>query len=212
MNIWVLLAGDFHPPGVWPQAEDVVIAVDGGMRHAAALARTPDVWLGDFDSSAGDAYADIPRLAYPADKTQTDFELALAYANAQAARAIVHIIGSHGNEADHSFANLWVLPQSRHPLLLWQENACIISAHGACTVRFAASRGSKISLFALTALHGISTQGLRWPLDHADLAPHQALAARNEMAADRAEVQWQTGCALLFLPAQAQNIEISHIL
>lgn len=210
-TIWLLLAGEDAPPAIAAQAGDSVIAVDGGIRHAQRLGLMPDVWLGDFDSARADLiarYAHVPRLTYPADKTQTDFELALAHINAHYPRGTLHIIGSHGNEADHSFANLWVLPQSALPCVLWQENACIISARGEAGVRFAAPIGSKISLFALTPVHHVYSHGLRWPLDNAQLTPHRALAARNEMAAPEAHIRWQQGQALLFLPRLADIKEI----
>lgn len=210
MNIILLLAGDYHPPAMAFPA-NAVIAVDGGIRHAARLGKTPDLWLGDFDSAdtiLQQQYACIPRLAFPADKTQTDFELALAHMNTRYGDATVHIIGSSGDEADHGFANLWVLPQSRHPCVLWQEKAVIVAAHGAASVQFCAEKESKISLFALSPLGGIDSSGLRWPLADAALPPFVALAARNETTAERAQVSWQSGMGMLFLPHHVRELRV----
>lgn len=213
MNIFLLLAGDYAAPGVLPQAGDAVIAVDGGIRHAERLQAMPDVWLGDFDSSDPARiaqYANVPRQSFSADKDQTDFELALTRANRLYPQGTLHIIGSHGDEADHSFANLWVLPQSALPCVLWQKNAVIVAAHGALQMRFAAPPGSKVSLFAATPLHGVSTRGLRWPLQNSTLQPFQALAARNEMAAEEAEIRWQQGFGMIFLPAATRLLTPPH--
>ncbi len=40
------------------------IAADSGMRHAASLAITPELWVGDFDSAGSELlldYAEVPR-------------------------------------------------------------------------------------------------------------------------------------------------------
>ncbi len=67
------------PPG------DILIAADGGTRHALALGLVPSVVIGDLDSLTDDdrrkleaAGAEI--RSYPRDKNETDFELALHYA------------------------------------------------------------------------------------------------------------------------------------
>lgn len=214
MTVWLLLAGEYAAPDEAPQAHDRVIAVDGGIRHAARLGRVPDVWLGDFDSSdaaLAAQYAQVPRLAFSADKTQSDFELAIAYANTHARDDTRHILGSSGDEADHAFANLWVLPQSRAPCIVWQKNAVILAAHGAVECRFSAQKGSKISMFAYESLYGVQYQGLRWPAPQAGIEPFVALAARNEMADERACVAWQSGFAAVYVPREVKDIKISKI-
>ena len=83
MSKFVILLGG--PLTIYPrllgQVEGArVIAADGGIRHAEALGLTPEIWVGDFDSTDGDLelqYAEIPRLEYPAEKALTDGELAL---------------------------------------------------------------------------------------------------------------------------------------
>ncbi|MDO4776952.1 MAG: thiamine diphosphokinase [Cardiobacteriaceae bacterium] len=212
MKIFLLLAGDYAAPAVLPQAGDAVIAVDGGIRHAARLGVVPDLWLGDFDSSDAALiaqYADVPRRTFPADKDQTDFELALDWVAQTYDEGTLHVIGSGGDEADHAFANVWVLAQSRLPVVLWQKNAVIVAAHGEFQMHFAAPSGSKVSLFATTPLHGVSTQGLRWPLRDESLAPFVARAARNEALQNEIGVGWRAGYGLVFLPEGAKDLSIN---
>lgn len=211
MNTWLLLAGEYAPPGIAPAAHDRVIAVDGGIRHAARLGCAVERWIGDFDScnqTLIEQYAHVPRHIFPADKGQTDFELALAYVAEYVGDGILHIVGSGGAEADHAFANLYVLPQSTLPCVLWQKNAVIVAGRGALNVHFTTPKEAKVSLFALTTLYGVTYRGLRWPLNNAVVQVHSALATRNELTADTAQVRWQQGMGLLFLPCTISALEI----
>ncbi len=75
-----------------------VIAADSGMRHAAALGVTPELWLGDFDSVTEDlleTYRDIPRQVFPREKDKTDGEIAIGESNLLDGPLAV-VIGSEG--------------------------------------------------------------------------------------------------------------------
>ena len=68
-------------PG-WDAAVEVVIAADGGARHAAALGVAIDLWVGDGDSIGEDALAaleaaGVPLERSPQDKDESDTELAI---------------------------------------------------------------------------------------------------------------------------------------
>src|SRR5690606_26295611 len=75
-----------------------VIAADSGMRHAAALGVTPELWLGDFDSVTEDlleTYRDIPRQVFPREKDKTDGEIAIHAAIERGATSLV-LVGAFG--------------------------------------------------------------------------------------------------------------------
>ena len=199
-TVWLLLAGDFVRPYRLPQAGEVVIAVDGGMRHAQALGVVPDWWLGDFDSS-GALAADVPRLTFPVDKDETDFELALAFVRTRWPRArCLMVLGADGDEADHGFGNLWVLPRCGLPTLLLGRGGTRLFACGPAEWRLCGQAGDKVSVFALSPLAGLCYQGLRWGADGLTLAPFVALAARNELAGRTATVRWHSGAGVVFVP------------
>ena len=198
-TVWLLLAGDFVRPPRMPRADEVVIAVDGGMRHAAALGVVPQWWLGDFDSSDG-LDAASPRLSFPVEKDETDFELALAFVRARWPQAHLWVLGADGDEADHGFANLWVLPRFGLPALLLGRNGTRAFASGAAAWQLCGQPGDKVSVFALSPLQGLRYQGLRWRADGLALPPFVALAARNALAAEAATVRWQSGDGVVFTP------------
>jgi thiamine pyrophosphokinase len=106
---------------VWPGWSDgisLVIAADGGARHAAALERRLDLWVGDGDSIGEDelaaiAAAGVPVRRSPVDKDESDTELALLAAlDAGAAR--ITILGALGGvRLDHELGNVWLLGHPR---------------------------------------------------------------------------------------------------
>ena len=79
----ILAGGEFDPQG--EQAHlvegpwDLVIAADGGGRHAAALGLTPARLVGDMDSidpGTREALKGVPTLTFPTAKEQTDSAIA----------------------------------------------------------------------------------------------------------------------------------------
>ena len=211
MKVWLLLGGDYAAP-CWQVAEDdVVIAVDGGMRHAAALGVSPDLWIGDFDSTDTDLqrrYADVPKQTHHEDKDATDFELALTIAKDDYPQAeSLSIIGGLGGELDHAFGNLWVLPHFGVPALVWGKVQHIAYLNAA-TLICELAKGEKVSVFALTPLSGMHYSGLRWDAPTDGLQPFSALAARNISSAEHISIAWRQGHGLVMLPSIAQDIRI----
>lgn len=209
-RVWLLLAGEFAAP-IWPIAtEDIVIAVDGGMRHADRLRVQPTLWIGDFDSSDTALCArhfEVPRKKFPVAKAATDFELALDHARSHYPNALYSVIGADGGEPDHLFANFWVLPRTPTPVVLWLRDAIAVAGRSPI-VQAQGTPGEKVSLFALQPLSDVTYQGLCFPLNGAHLAPHLALAARNEFIARNAEIRWQGGYGLLFLPRSVASLSV----
>lgn len=199
-DLWLLLAGTFARPAPLPQAGDIIIAVDGGIRHAAALQVVPQWWIDDFDSS-GDLDVAVPRLTFPVEKDETDLELALDFVRKHYPNArCLMMIGADGDEADHRFANLWVLPRFDLPALLFDRDGTRAFAPGGASWHLHGQPGDKVSVFALTPLQGLRYQGLRWPADNMTLSPFVAHAARNALAAENASVHWHDGAGVIFTP------------
>ena len=210
-RVWLLLAGDFAVPSWTIATEDIVIAVDGGMRHSDRLRASPALWIGDFDSSDAALRArhrHVTRKTFPVEKAATDFELALAHVQSHYPRALLSVIGADGTESDHAFANLWVLPRHPAPVVLWLRHAVVVGGRS-LSVRVEGAPGDKVSLFALRNLSRVTYHGLRFPLDEANLAPYLALAARNELVAPRAQIRWQDGYGLLFLSRSLTSLSVS---
>lgn len=86
-----------------------VIAADGGMLHAHDLKLTPEMWVGDFDSSPPelrDRWSRTPRKPFPAEKNLTDGEIAVEEALTLGARRIILAGALGGERSDHAFFHM----------------------------------------------------------------------------------------------------------
>jgi len=104
---------DLAWPG-WDERVGIVIAADGGARHAAPLGVVIDLWVGDGDSIdeaelAALAAAGVRIERSPADKDESDTELAIEAAIGLGADAIVIVGALGGRRIDHALVNIGLL-------------------------------------------------------------------------------------------------------
>ncbi len=91
-------------------AQDIIIAADGGARHCMRLELIPTVVIGDFDSLTQTELDQLKSdgvliLQFPVRKDFTDLELALQYAEKLQVDEVV-ILGALGDRWDQTIANL----------------------------------------------------------------------------------------------------------
>ncbi len=185
-----------------PQA--TVIAADGGARLALERGLAVDVVIGDMDSLDAatlarlrDAGAQI--LRHPADKDETDLELALKWAVAQGFRCL-RVFGALGGRLDQTLANvsLLALPELRGcdvQLLAGRQRAWLLRP-GSHAVTGAP--GDTVSLLPLHGpARGISSAGLRWELRDEDLPAGPARGVSNVLTLPHAELHVSEGLLLV---------------
>ncbi|WP_029058411.1 thiamine diphosphokinase [Stappia stellulata] len=203
----ILLGGEITPtPRLAAQiAGHRVIAADGGMRHAAALGVTPELWVGDFDSSderlARD-WAHVPRQSHPEDKDMTDGELAVAEALARGASRLVIAGALGGPRSDHAVHNLLhgiSLHAGGLPVMMTSgtEEAWPLM-QGNQTVGLPA--GTLFSVLAFSDLAALSLGGVDWPLIDRNVTMGQSLTLSNRVAAGNdagVNVSLRSGTAVL---------------
>ncbi|MFP5077475.1 thiamine diphosphokinase [Rhizobium sp. YIM 134829] len=178
-----------------------VIAADGGMRHAAALGLTPEVWIGDFDSSSealSAAYAGVPREPYPPAKNETDGEIAVAEAIARGARRLILAGALGGERSDHALMHLLhavELSERGYEVMLTSgEEEAYPLQDGRLSVDL--PPGSLFSVLGLDPLKGLSIDGARYPLSAFDL-PFGASRTISNVAEGRVTLTLEAGRALL---------------
>jgi thiamine pyrophosphokinase len=190
---------------------DLVIAADSGFRHAAALGRAVDVLVGDLDSIAP---ADLQRAEdgatlierHPVDKDLTDLALALDVALresfAAATPARVTIVGGDGGRSDHLLGNALLMGSARYASLrigaIWAAATLNIVRD---TCELMRTDGEVVSLLALHGpVHGLTTEGLAFPLTGARLEPGSSLGLSNRMRGGSARVHLEEGVLLSIQP------------
>jgi thiamine pyrophosphokinase len=186
-----------------------IVAADGGAAHVLDAGLVPDVVVGDFDSLAPAVRARLESMGvelrvYAPDKDESDTELCLLTA-LELGAARVTICGGLGLvRPEHTVANLLLLADPRldetdvaivgRGSRLWRQGTA--DGPGESTVEGAP--GDFLSLFPLeSAVEGVTTQGLRFPLADETLPAGPARGLSNELTADRAQVTSRRGRLLL---------------
>jgi thiamine pyrophosphokinase len=185
------------------QAGDVLIAADGGTRHALALGLFPSIVIGDLDSLTADDRRQLEAKGvkiqqYPRDKDETDLELALHYGLTNGYREI-RIVGALGGRLDQILANLSLLTNPEfHGLDIriddGVEEAFFVSDH--CEVH-----GKPADILSLIPwggeVSGVCTEGMHWPLQDETLFPDKTRGISNEMARETANLSLKSGLLLV---------------
>lgn len=200
----ILLGGDLvATPRLARQIEGArVIAADSGIRHAAALGVTPELWTGDFDSvddGLRSTHPDVPVEVFPPEKDITDGEIAVEAAQARGATDLLLVGAFGGARADHAFLHLAAamrLAESGVPCLLTsghQEGVPLLPG-GARQFDYAA--GTLFSVIAFSDLTGLTLTGAKWPLTDRAVPFGSSLTLSNEVSG-RLEVSLGSGRAML---------------
>ena len=198
-------------PG-WDDGVDLVIAADGGARHAEPLGVTLDLWVGDGDSLGDDgiaalAAAGVPIERSPVDKDETDLELAVDAALTRGAQGLV-IVGALGGErVDHALANVALLARAdlagRSAVLLDERARLSLmrapdQAGAPVTIVVAGEPGTTVSLLPVGGdVAGVTTDGLLYPLDDEPLLLGSARGVSNVVARPGASVTVRRGLLLV---------------
>lgn len=153
------------PDDIAEITETDVICADGGVRHLKS--RRPIAVVGDFDSTVGIISSDVPLISFPAEKNETDGQLALDYAKAQGyGKAVIY--GALGGRIEHILGNIGLLEYARKIGLnafIKEPTLKITLFDASFTVQ--ADAGDTLSVFSfgggVTVKH---SRGLYYPLEN----------------------------------------------
>ena len=199
----VLLGGALQPTS--RLAADVagarVVAADGGMRHARTLGLTPEIWVGDFDSTPPellDAWPDVERQPYPTAKNETDGAIAVSVATERGAKSIVLAGALGGERSDHALMHLL------HAVSLEEQGFAIKLTSGEEEAwpllpgsrEIDLPKGSLFSVLGLTPLAGLDIGNVRYPLTNFSL-PFGASRTISNVAEGTIRLSLASGRAIL---------------
>jgi thiamine pyrophosphokinase len=193
---------DAHWPG-W-RAAALVIAADGGARHAAPLGLPLHQVVGDFDSlSAADAdeleAAGVTVTRFPTNKDATDTELALLAALDAGATEIA-LLGTWGGRSDHAIGTLALLGHPRCSaaavVILDEQTRTQLVRRGAeITLRGEVGRIISITPWGGDAI--VSATGVRWTLNSAELIAGSTRGISNVATAAESVITAHDGAMLV---------------
>lgn len=160
------------------------LAADSGMRHAASLGVVPELWLGDFDSTAPELlheFAHVPRQTFPVAKDMTDGELALDHAYQLGATRVI-LCGAFGGErTDHTLLHLTMATRyaiaGREILLSsgFEEASPLVPGN----YQYDLPDGTVFSILSFSQLEGLTIEQAEWPLDKITLPLGSSLTVSN---------------------------------
>ena len=205
MRAVIFANGDASDPDIvrhWVAQADLIIAADGGTRHALSAGVLPQVVIGDLDSLADADREQLDRsgvqpIVYPTHKDHTDLELAVRYARGQQATEII-IFGALGGRWDQSLANVMLLaaPELAQVPVRLVDHALsiqVIRDRAEITGRV----GDTLSLIALSGdAHGVTIEGCEYPLHEAALPLGATLGISNVFAQPAAKITVRQGLIL----------------
>ncbi|MDR3313867.1 MAG: thiamine diphosphokinase [Oscillospiraceae bacterium] len=200
MNTCYLVGAAPPAERIKPQPGDFIIAVDGGSDTLRKWGITPDFALGDFDSIQAAVPENVPCKRYPAEKDESDMELALWEGLHRGFRRF-EFIGAGGGRPDHTYANLQLLVQAAE-----LGAFAALRFPGGCTAAALVASGTlllhgsgTVSVFAFGGdAEGVTLRGLKYPLERARLSGGAPIGLSNEIAGGEAEITLESGALLVF--------------
>jgi len=197
----------------WDAGTAIVVAADGGARHAPGLGLRLDRWVGDGDSISPELLVELTSNGVAIDrvameKDESDAELALQAALAAGIDQVVILGGLGGPRVDHALANAGLLAHPAldgRPARLYDEHAARISvltapdATGRSVLGDYSGRvGDIVSLVPIgQSATGVATEGLRYPLRGEPLVLGRTRGVSNERTATLARVTLESGRLLV---------------
>ena len=193
----IFCAGGFQTLWQPLEADDYIIAADGGCRHTEALGITPHEILGDFDSLGY-----VPRGAevFPVEKDDTDAMLAVRRGLEKGFRRFVLYGSLDGPRLDHTVANFQTLQfladNGATGYLVGCTQMATLVKNGSIT--FPAEKTGNLSVFCMGApARGVTIQGLQYDLENGTLTPGFPLGVSNHFTGQEASVTVTDGSLLL---------------
>jgi thiamine pyrophosphokinase len=204
-TILVFAGGDISTSSLADElpSPDLVVAADSGYDLALFLGYRVDALVGDMDSISTVEVADHVLIEqHPADKDQTDLDLALDFAAGRDPGRVV-VVGGTGGRFDHEVATIGLICSDRWAGI---DEVDWVSSRGRAYVvrRPRILDGDVGSTMSLIPIGGpatkVRTQGLKWDLGGEDLVPGSTHGVSNVLRAPIADIRIESGCLLVVFP------------
>lgn len=190
-------AGPAYPDKVsktLPFVESVV-AVDGGLAILRDMDLRPDLVVGDLDSALADdlTWAGQDCVVHTPDQDSTDLQKALAAVSAP----VIVGIGFLGARLDHHMAAMTALLQDLRPTVLIKgEEICFITPRH---FEMHMGVGDAVAFYPLKPCR-VTTQGVAYPVQDAQMAPDGLISTSNKMTHGRLSIDVDDHALMTVVP------------
>lgn len=187
---------------------DCMIAADSGMNFLHRNRIVPDVIAGDFDSVDDDSldeFSSLPNiemLRLNPIKDDTDTEFVIREAIRRGATEIT-LLGATGTRLDHVLANVYLLGIGLEEDVQMQ----LVDAHNrirmmhpnhSLEISKAEQFGDFVSVLPVKGdAKGVTLEGMKYPLQDAEISCFSSLGVSNEIAGDVARISVKQGTLLV---------------
>lgn len=204
MNCYLIGAGELEGAKfLRPQANDLVIAVDGGLAHLEGRGIVPDILLGDFDSvPPGSCHSPGDRTeirSFPPEKNYTDMMLAAETGFDRGYRSF-YILGGTGGRMDHTLANIQVvvnLVRRGCRVLLIGRDFVITAIHNG-KMAFSGRHKGYFSIYAYSDIAwGVNEIGFKYGLENYTLRSDDPRGISNEFCGQEGIISVEKGTLLI---------------
>lgn len=185
---------------------DCMIAADSGMNFLHRNGITPDMIAGDFDSANRDSVAyfqdlnGVQIIKLNPVKDDTDTEFVIREAIRRGAKEIA-VLGATGTRLDHVLANINLLGiglEEGVSIQLVDKYNRIRMTSSSLEIRREEQFGSYVSVLPVKGdAKGVTLEGMKYPLENADIACFSSLGVSNEIEQEFARISVEQGILLV---------------
>lgn len=193
----IFCAGQFYGLAAPLQADDFIIAADGGLAHVQKLGITPHGVLGDFDSLG---YIPQDSTVFPVEKDDTDAMLAVRKGLELGYREF-YLYGSlDGPRLDHTVANFQTLQfladHDTVGYLIGKDYLVTVLKDGA--LHFPAACTGVFSVFCMGAdAEGVTIRGGKYGAENVTLTAGFPLGVSNHFTGNEVIIRVERGSLLV---------------
>lgn len=202
MNVLLVAGG---PVECWPRLTadyDFYIGIDRGGLFLLERGYPLDLAIGDFDSLTQPEKESVFRQAKkvqvaPAEKDETDTQLALGYALSHYPTAKIEMIGMTGGRLDHLLSNLWMVFEPRFQI--HSEQLLLRDAQNTVTYLLPGNHQVQrdremkyLGYCCLTPIKNLTLIGSKYTLDQ-EMILYPTSLASNEFLGETAEISFEDG-------------------
>ena len=196
-NCIIFCAADFHGLVAPLNADDFIIAADGGLAHVEKLGIMPNGILGDFDSLG---YTPKGSTVFPVEKDDTDAMLAVRKGLELGYREFILYGSLDGPRLDHTIANFQTLQflsdHGAYGYLVGKDYLVTTLKDGA--LRFSADCTGIFSVFCMGKdAEGVTIQGGKYDADRVTLSAGFPLGVSNHFEGREVTIRVEKGSLLV---------------